>query len=99
MSAKRPKVVHVYSYGDDVLDCYVGKKDDGCHTEYLGEYAPRVRRRREQIGEWWEVCSKQCMLSTAHDLADAKRQRREMRRDGFIGMLRIVHVVRRKVCR
>lgn len=58
-----------------------------------------TRPRREQVGEWWEVCSKHCTLSTAFDLASAKRTRREMRRDGFIGMLRIVHVVRRKVAK
>ena len=66
-------------------------------THHNAEGVPM--KRREQIGEWWEVCSKQCTLSTAFDLASAKRTRREMRRDGFIGMLRIVHVIRRKVCR
>lgn len=96
----KPKVLHVYRTENGSVLTYDRKPFGMSNTTvYLGEYAPRGNRRREQIGEWWEVHSKQCKQTEAHDLADAKRKRREMRRDGFIGMLRIVHVIRRKVCR
>lgn len=47
----RPSVVHVYSYGNGVLDAYIGEEEGCLYKEYLGAYVPRDEQLSHAIVE------------------------------------------------
>ena len=48
----RPSVVHVYSYGNGVLDAYLKEEEKDClYEEYLGAYVPRDEQLSHAIVE------------------------------------------------
>lgn len=93
----KPKVVHVYRHPYAGLECNDAPEHDNYirlnGLEYLGEYAPRG----PVVREWWET---RCEGWTERydTRAEAVRSRQfEAKEHGCAP--RIVHVVRRKVCR
>lgn len=108
MSAKRPKVVHVYRSPDDGKLCfeYDILREHGV-WEYLGEYAPRgpVVNERYEVS-WWHDCSGEWQIDGEWHVSEDRRARakahemfRRKKKEWPKAKYRIVHITTRKVCR
>lgn len=104
----RPKVVHVYRSQTGSLFATFDKMTAFPNvTQELGEYAPRgpVVDDRYEVS-WWHDCSGEWQLDGEWVVAEDPRARtkahemfRSKKKEWPKAKYRIVHVVRRKVCR
>ena len=80
----RPSVVHVYSYGNGVLDAYLKEEEKDClYEEYLGAYVPRDEQLSHAIVEAVKAYQESYLTLQGLKGVDEKRKIEWQRSKGY----------------